>query len=283
MVTDLSWSRIEVEATVADYLHMLVLEYSGQAYNKAAHRRTLQSKLNGRTEGAIELKRQNISAVLHTLGFHWIPGYKPRGHYQALLQEVVEEQLEKNKLVDEAAQNASSSPAAVPLLDDFRNVLVEPPKLVTEAREPNPAAYYSSAPQKRDYLEREARNISLGKAGEEFVLSFEHFRLYELGQKKLADKVDHVSVSQGDGLGYDILSFDTDGRERYIEVKTTAFAKETPFFISRGEIQFAKDHEEHFHLYRLYEFRKSPKLFDLVGSVEKHCAVHPISFVCEFS
>ena len=283
MATETSWSRIEVEATVADYLHMLVLEYSGQAYNKAAHRRALQSKLNGRTEGAIELKHQNISAVLHTLGFHWIPGYKPRAHYQALLREVVEEQLASNKLIDEAAQNAASSPAAAPLLDDFHHVLVEPPKFVTEAREPNPPSYHFPTPQKRDYLEREARNISLGRAGEEFVLNFEHFRLYELGQKKLADKVDHVSVSRGDGLGFDILSFDTDGRERFIEVKTTAFAKETPFFISRGEIQFANNHEKQFHLYRLYEFRKAPKLFDLVGSVEKHCAVNPISYICEFS
>lgn len=283
MATDTSWSRIEVEATVADYLHMLVLEYSGQAYNKTAHRRALQSKLNGRTEGAIELKHQNISAVLHALGFHWIPGYKPRGHYQALLREVVEEQLANNKLVDEAAQNAAASPAAVPLLENFRSVLVEPPKLVSAAKEPIPPSYYSSVAQKRDYLEREARNISLGKAGEEFVLNYEHFRLYELGQKKLADKVDHVSISKGDGLGYDILSFEPDGRERFIEVKTTAFAKETPFFISRGEIQFANDHKEQFHLYRLYEFRKSPKLFDLVGSVEKHCAVNPISFICEFS
>lgn len=283
MATDTSWSRIEVEAIVADYLHMLVLEYSGQTYNKAAHRRALQSKLNGRTESAIELKHQNISAVLHTLGFHWIPGYKPRGHYQVLLREVVEEQLANNKLVDEAAQNAAASPAATPLLDDFHNVLVEPPRFVAEAREPNPTTYYSSIPQKRDYLEREARNISLGRAGEEFVLNFEHFRLYELGQKKLADKVEHVSISKGDGLGYDILSFDPDGRERYIEVKTTAFAKETPFFISRGEIQFAKDYEKQFHLYRIYEFRKSPKLFDLVGAVEEHCAVNPVSYICEFA
>lgn len=283
MATDTGWSRLEVEATVADYLHMLVLEYSGQSYTKAAHRRALQSKLNGRTEAAIELKHQNISAVLHSLGFHWIPGYKPRGHYQALLREVVEEQLANNKLIDEAAQNAATSPAAAPLLDDFHNVLVEPPKLVVEAREPSAPAYYSSNPKKRDYLEREARNISLGRAGEEFVLNFEHFRLYELGQKKLADQVDHVSINKGDGLGFDILSFEPDGRERYIEVKTTAFAKETPFFISRGEIQFAQDHEEQFHLYRLYEFRKSPKLFDLVGKVERHCAVNPVSFICEFS
>ena len=84
-------------------------------------------------------------------------------------------------------------------------------------------------------------------------------------------------------MGFDILSFEADGREKYIEVKTTSFGKDTPFFISRGEIQFANAHAEQFHLYRLFEFRKSPKLFDLPGAVERHCLVNPISFVCTFS
>lgn len=283
MAADMDWSQIEVEATVAEYLRMLVLELSGQSYNKAAHRRTLLPRLNNRSEAAVELKHQNISAILRELGFPWIAGYKPRGHFQALLRNVVEAQLSADKLVDDAALTASTSPAAAPLLDDLRTVLVEPPKFATEAKEPNPRPYYSYVPKKRDYLEREARNISLGKAGEEFVLNFEHRRLHELGQKKLAEKVEHVSVCKGDGMGYDILSFETDGREKYIEVKTTAFGKETPFFISRGEIQFAKDHIDQFHLYRLFEFRRAPKLFDLPGSVESHCLVNPISFVCEFS
>jgi|WetSurMetagenome_2_1015567.scaffolds.fasta_scaffold04351_2 hypothetical protein len=282
MAEDKDWTRIEVEATVADYLHMLTLQFSGQTYNKSAHRRALLLKLNNRSEAAVELKHQNISAILLDLGFPWITGYKPRGHFQSLLRDVVEAQLTQNKLIDEAALAAATSIAAAPLLEDFSDVLVEAPKLAGATHEPTSPPYYS-APKKRDYLEREARNISLGKAGEEFVMNFEQFRLQKLGKKKLADKVDHVSISKGDGLGYDILSFEPDGRERYIEVKTTAFAKETPFFISRGEIQFAKNYEEQFHLYRLYEFRKSPKLFDLVGSVEKHCLVNPISFVCEFS
>jgi len=283
MADDKDWTRIEVEATVADYLHMLVLELSGQSYNKSAHRRALLSKLSNRSDAAVELKHQNISAILRDMGFPWIAGYKPRGHFQALLRTVVEAQLTENKLVDEAALTATSSPAAAPLLDDLSHVLVEAPKVATAAKEHVPRPYCSSAPKKRDYLEREARNISLGKAGEEFVLSFEQFRLYKLGQKKLADKVEHVSVSRGDGMGYDILSFEPDGREKYIEVKTTSFGKETPFFISRGEIQFAEDHAEQFHLYRLFEFRKAPKLFDLSGPVKSHCFVNPISFVCEFS
>ena len=58
------WSREEVEVTVADYLHMWLLEQAGQAYNKTTHRKALLQKLNDRSEGAVEMKHQNISAIL---------------------------------------------------------------------------------------------------------------------------------------------------------------------------------------------------------------------------
>jgi len=45
------WSREEVEATVADYLHMWLLEQAGQAYNKTTHRKVLLRKRNDRTLG----------------------------------------------------------------------------------------------------------------------------------------------------------------------------------------------------------------------------------------
>jgi hypothetical protein len=60
MKTSDAWSREEVEAAVADYLHMLTLELSGQAYNKSEHRRILQTKLRDRSDGSIERKHQNI-------------------------------------------------------------------------------------------------------------------------------------------------------------------------------------------------------------------------------
>ena len=34
----MDWSRVEVEAIVADYLKMLTLELAGQRYNKTTHR-----------------------------------------------------------------------------------------------------------------------------------------------------------------------------------------------------------------------------------------------------
>ena len=128
-----------------------------------------------------------------------------------------------------------------------------------------------------------ARNASLGRAGEAFVVEFEQRRLHELGLKKLADKVDHVAATQGDGLGYDVRSFDETGRDRFIEVKTTAWGKQTPFFISRNELEFSQAFPAQFHLYRVFEFRKSPHLFDLPGAVERNCLLDPVSYVGRFS
>lgn len=41
-----------------------------------------------------------------------------------------------------------------------------------------------------------------------------------------------------------LLPFEATGKERVIEVKTTAFGKETPFLITRGEVAFAKEHDD---------------------------------------
>src|SRR6476660_5021399 len=87
------WSRLEVEAAVADYLDMLALELRGEQFNKAEHNRNLVRVLNGRTHGSIERKHQNISAVLIELGYPYIDGYKPLRNYQELLRDVVEERL----------------------------------------------------------------------------------------------------------------------------------------------------------------------------------------------
>jgi hypothetical protein len=69
-----------------------------------------------------------------------------------------------------------------------------------------------------NYLEIEARNRRLGLAGEEFAMRFEEERLWRAGQKRLADKIEHVARTRGDGEGYDILSFEESGHERLIEV-----------------------------------------------------------------
>ena len=75
------WSCEEVEATVSDYFEMLAMELRDEPFNKAEHNRNLQKFLNNRTKGAVELKHQNISAVLIELGYPYIDGYKPRYNF----------------------------------------------------------------------------------------------------------------------------------------------------------------------------------------------------------
>ncbi len=170
-----------------------------------------------------------------------------------------------------------------PLPEHFTR-LIEPPPVTTRTAEPAVVPYIrKEAGLRRDYLDREARNRSLGAAGEIFVVEFERYRLHAAGAKRLSERVEHVAKTKGDGLGYDILSFEENGRERFIEVKTTAFGKETPFYISRNEVEFSKSFSNQFHLYRLFEFRRKPRMFDLEGDVQQLCRLEALSFLARFT
>jgi hypothetical protein len=122
-----SWSHEEVEATVADYFEMLELEVRGREYNKTEHRRHLAALLNHRTNGAIERKHQNISAILIQLGFVYITCYKPLRNYQQLLFDVVSNRLERGDALATFVRQQVAAPAAVPSVDDILTALVEPP------------------------------------------------------------------------------------------------------------------------------------------------------------
>lgn len=83
--------------------------------------------------------------------------------------------------------------------------------------------------RKYDVAERDARNRALGKAGEELVFYHERSSLRQAGREDLADKVRWTASEDSDGYGYDIASFEANGRERLIEVKTTNGWERTPF------------------------------------------------------
>src|SRR2546422_1022574 len=110
-----NWSREEVEATVTDYFNMLSNELRGEAYNKAEHNRHLQKLLAERSKAAIELKHQNISAILIELGYPYIDGYKPRRNYQRLLMEVIEERLTSTTSLQQTVADAVQSQIDHPL------------------------------------------------------------------------------------------------------------------------------------------------------------------------
>lgn len=258
---------------------MLDAELRGEPYNKAEHNRRLQVLLSDRSGQAIEFKHANISAVLLELGLPYIPGYKPRGNYQQLLKLEIEQRLLLDAWIESTVATAVDEPAVeVPALMALESVIVPIPPRTRRDRVYERPRDEPPGRSRINYLEREARNASLGRAGERFVLEIEHRRLWEAGSRTLAERIEHMSESRGDGLGYDILSFEPDGRERLIEVKTTRFGAHTPFFVSSNEVAVSTHNAEAYALYRVFSFREAPKLFIVPGPLRETFDLEPVQF-----
>ena len=220
------WTEREVALIVADYLDMLREELAGREVVKAERNRALQAML-GRSKGSIEYKHQNISAVMQLLGLPFIRGYKPARNYQRILIESVQEAIAERGLQDRLADPFR---AIQPLPDGLE--YGPPPDIRDRAEIPDPAV--RALLRKWDPAERDARARALGKAGEGYLFQSEMNRLSVAGQDRLAEQVRWVSRDEGDGAGYDILSFSRNGEKRLLEVKTTNGPADTPFWISRN-------------------------------------------------
>ena len=266
---------------------MLSAELRGEAYSKASHRRRLLPLLSGRTEGAIERKHGNISAVLMDLGMPYIAGYKAYSNYQQLLFDVVSSRLELRPDVESLVAADVEAAPFPPMIDDILSSLVQPPArnrkgAVGRGRRSAESGFPGSR-SRVNYLKRESENQALGEAGESFVLEYERARLLAAGRGFLASKVEHVSKTRGDGDGFDILSYDESGREKLIEVKTTKYGAQTPFFVTANELRVSEKEADRYSLYRVHEFRTSPKLFTVPGSFSAQFDISPTEYLARLS
>jgi hypothetical protein len=279
-MTTSGWSWFECEVLVADYFAMLEKELRGEAYSKTTHRNALISQLKERNKGSIEFKHQNVSAILVELGEPYIKGYKPRFNYQSQLISVVKAHIGSRRIQFEALMSAfaDSAPEKTPV--DWEAVLDQDiPERIAEVREPV-RAYKAT---RISFAAREAANRKLGERGERFALDFERSRLGALLRGDLADRVEWRSREQGDGLGYDILSFDAQsGEERFLEVKTTNSGKYFPFYLSRNELDFSRQHTSQYSLYRVFDFSDQARLFALDGAIDEHVNLEPSVYKAGF-
>lgn len=165
-----SWSNTEVEIIIADYFQMLSLELAGIPYSKADHRRKLKPLLNNRSEGSIEFKHQNISAILIKLGKPYITGYLPRKNYQRYLEDKVIDHLVRDYKIEKQFIHFAEGEIVTPVRNINFDKLIVPAPYSTLLEEPDPV--YQTTAIKVNYLEREQFNHSLGQAGEETILSF---------------------------------------------------------------------------------------------------------------
>ena len=118
---------------------------------------------------------------------------------------------------------------------------------------------------KKDYIKENEKLIRFGDRGEKIVLDFERERLRKAELHELANKVERVSL-KSDSFGYDILSFNSDGSKRFIEVKATnTNVDNTKFFISSNELDRARN-LKNYYLYIVYNITsKNPKIW-IVGN-----------------
>lgn len=269
------WSDGEIDLIVADYFDMLKLDLAGQPYVKAAHNEALQ-QLVPRSRKSIEFKHCNISAVLVRLGIKPIPGYRPLANFQNALIDGVGRYLALQGEPVFAAVSAAPSSLAEPTslwigsppspsLDDEK----ETEALRRLIRKFDPAA-------------RDARNRKLGKQGEELVLEHERIRLLTAGRNDLERKLEWTSEVRGDGAGYDIRSFELDGTERLIEVKTTNGSALTPFFLSENERAFSEERPDAFRVMRLHDFRDKPAAFELIPPLGQWVKLMPTNYRASF-
>ena len=115
-------------------------------------------------------------------------------------------------------------------------------------------------PKKTNHIENELSKIIQGNKAEEIVLHFERQKLYGLNKDNLAQKVEQVSKTRGDGLGYDILSFNDKGEEIYIEVKSKrSFNHAMSFYLTENECQFL-DKTPNSYIYYVFDVYGKPKI-----------------------
>jgi hypothetical protein len=190
------------------------------------------------------LKREALMAYKNSdkVMKHWDADIFANFLYSAYPKSPVKEQPESEILTDYKAPvfPISQTPETIEL-----NIL--------PIQENAKSGSHKKSGNKTDY-EKENRLLKqLGDMGEDLVVKYESKRLELLGLTKKAKKVERVSL-KSDAFGYDILSFNDDESERYIEVKATrAKAGTANFFLTLNELNTAKEKKVNYYIYMVYD------------------------------
>jgi hypothetical protein len=275
------WSDAENDLLVADYFAMLCRDLAGEPYVKAHHAEAIRQLLDDRSRKSVEFKYMNLSAVLLAFGQPWIPGFRPAPHYQASLEDAVWRWLSANPNwigASPAGAGMSRQPSAG--FSEPNDILwIGPPPTASNAPPPPEIAAAERVARRFDVAAIDARNRALGRAGEERIVLHERATLRAAHRDDLAREVRWVADEDGDGAGYDVLSFDPSGERKLIEVKTTNGWERTPFHVTRNELAAADQNRAAWRLVRLWNFAREPKGYELRPPLDRHVALTPTSFL----
>ena len=270
--TRIAWQPHENQAIVAVYMDMLKLELAGKKVVKAHYNQKLQ-RLIGRSHKSIEFKHQNISAVMREIGLPFINGYKPAKNYQKDLIMVVVEYITAHG-IERVLANAKGATKSA------SSALVYQKAPVMKSRQQAEAFDIHQFIIRQWPATRDAKLRQLGAAGEKFVFNAEKARLKDCGN--LASKVRWVAKEDGDGAGFDILSFSKQGKERFLEVKTTNGSATTPFWITANELRVSQENQDKFRIIRLYNFARKPTAYKLKPPLQDRVKLEAKQYLASF-
>ena len=260
------WSKEERTSALDIYFKMYANEYSGRRYIRKRFYEEFARAYPTRSQKALEYKLQNISACLIEMGMAPLRGMAPAFNYQRVL---LDQTAERISVLESLVLQSVAEPPIVPN-SPTQNDIDKPPhwqpsKFAAEARS-EPIA------RKINFAEREQSNRQLGLAGEQWVVELERRMIHDAGNPSLAKNVRHVSQEEGDGLGYDIESFDINsGTKRFIEVKTTRAGIWTPFSVTCNEVRVSLKLTSRYWLYRVHSFGSRTRVYKLPNAIESSC------------
>lgn len=132
-----------------------------------------------------------------------------------------------------------------------------------------------------NYVLKAEKQGKLGLAGELMVIEYEKRKLKELNINK---QVEHISKITKDQAGYDIKSYDENGNEIHIEVKTTRLGINTPFYLSHKELEYCNKNEDKYRLYRIYNFNDETQTGDfyiIEGRIDNFIHLQPYTYIAQ--
>lgn len=143
----------------------------------------------------------------------------------------------------------------------------------------------SSVPNRGNFSKEQFEKLQIarweiGDKGERYVVECEKNRLTKGGRSDLAGRIIRVSLVNV-GAGYDIQTFDLDGKERYVEVKTSMGSR-LVFEWSSNEFEVAKTQGKRYWIYCVRDIGGTPtvtEIHDPASKVGHSLDVKPNSYI----
>jgi len=266
-----------IRASVRDYFTLLQAELRGRRWWLSGKAGAFRSQFVNQHNQRSEMWYGQISAILIGHGLPYLTRARPRSITHPTLLELVRTYLYNHPdVLTLMERDVFRRVDRVPAVQNHEALIAQPPSgdEIPEVSDEDRAKLLAGV----DFLAREQRNQSLASAGQKFVLEFEAARLRANGRDSYADGIEHVTADDGDGPGYAIHSYGLDGSDRFIEVKTTRYGRETPFYVSAHEVEISRRHGDRFWVYRVFAFREQPGLYMLQGALDDSVYLGPTEY-----